>query len=415
MNFSSQAETLIKPFIKSFGKCDKPELSKEEIKSFNNILVSIYHDIYESNDVVFSDGCFNHKIIDISSDPTAVKRPENANTRYFPNAIQKYISDNEKHQLVFSCGNVGGRVINVYFTLFDKSLTTIDTYVQQVRMMYVWLHMCSKYASNHCTKTLNIFIYPTPFMKNLPGSTTTIIGPEHVNTAFTFSCIPNGQLIIFREEEWFKVFIHESIHAYGLDFSKSDINEFKKTMYSIFPIDSDFDMYEAYTETWARMINCAFSSFNALENKKDKKSFIENTVFCIELERMFALYQCIKILNFMGLHYHDLHKKTSSYLRTKLYKENTHVFAYYIMTAILLNDYEGFMLWCKTHNSNIIKFNTTPETLNAFADYIISNYDCISLQNGIDYMGRLNSQINRTKSKHGALVNSTRMSIIHTI
>jgi hypothetical protein len=415
MNFSPQVEILMKPFIKSFGKCNKTILSKEEIKTFNNILISIYDDINESNQNVLDKGCFKYEIVDISSDNDNLKRPENfSNSRYFPTKIQHYINENEQYQIAFSCGNVGNREINIFFTLFDKNdLSKLDIYVQQVRMMYVWLNICAKYASKYCTNTLDIYIFPTPFTKNLPGSTTSIIGPEHVNTAFTFACIPKGQLLIFREEEWFKVFLHETFHAYGLDFANSNINDVKRSLFSLFPIDSDFDIYESYTETWARIINCAFCSFNALEDKTDIKNFITNTIFCIELERMFALYQCIKILNFMGLHYHDLHNKSSSYMRTKLYKENTHVFAYYILTAVFLNDYQGFVLWCKKNNKVLLKFDSTPKNFKAFEDYIVSIYNCISLQNGFDHMGRLNGQINRSKNK--TLINSTRMSIIHTI
>jgi len=411
MNFSSKIDTLMKPFLNSFGKCENRKLSKSEDKFVENALISLYQDIYKANEIIFKEGCLKHRL---ASDDDKKSQPSLHSSRYFPAHIQKYIKDNEKEQLIFSCGNVGGREINIHFTLFSKNdLNNIDSYVQHVKMMYIWLSICNKYASKSCATTLDIYIYPTPFTKVLPGTPSGVLGPDHVNTAFTSACAVNGQMIIYREEEWFKVFVHETFHSYGLDFARSDIGSIKKTLYSIFPINSDFDVYEAYTETWGRIVNCAFCSFNSLENKKDKKTFLLNVNFCLEMERMFSIYQCTKILDFMGLKYIDLYEKKNqnTYIRNNLYKENTHVFAYYIMTSVFLNDYKGFILWCKNNNNSLLQFNATPGGLKAFSDYIETRYDCISLLNSISHMSKLNNNNKNNKE----LSNTTRMSIIHTI
>jgi len=412
MNFSSDVSEIMKPFIKSFGKCDKVSLSKEQTKTFQGIIKDLYQDMYESSQVILAySNCLKHTIVPVNN--IKVKRPSDFNSTYFPLHIQTYIIENELYQLQFSCNNVGGREINIIITLFmEEDLLKIDQYIEQVKMMYMWLNICDKYADKHCTRTLNVYIYPTPFNKNLPPSTTTVLGPDQVNTAFTSACAPKGQIIVFREEEWFKVFIHETFHAYGLDFATSNGNnykEFKKQIAAIFPIKSDFDLYEAYTETWARIINCLLCSFNSLENKKDKKAFMENFLLCIELERMFALYQCIKVLSFMGLHYKDLHMKENT-LSAQLYNEDTHVFAYYVMTAVFLNDYEGFLLWCRKNNTTLMKFNGSDKGFQLFLEYIKSTHNCESLQQGIVMMGRLMEQ--HKKNTNAELVKSTRMSLI---
>ena len=416
MNFSEQSDEFINPFLNSFGKCDKKKFSKLENNTFQSILISLYNDIHEASQTIFKSGCFKHTVLN----KAAIKKPADyTNSRYFPQIIQTYIKDNEQKQFVFSCGNVGNREINIHFTLFAES--SVEKYIQHVRLMYTWLSICAKYATKYCTNTLNIYVYPTPFNKNLPENTTTTLGPENVNTAFTQACAPIGQLIIFREEEWFKVFIHETFHTYGLDFSQSNIGALKKELISLFPIESDFDIYEAYTETWARIINCALCGYNALGNKKDRKTFFINLDFCLELERMFALYQCVKVIGFMGLTYDDLHSTESHALRKGLYRENTHVFSYYVLTAVFLNDYQGFILWCKEHNEVLLRFNPTPMNFMAFTEYIKSVYNCIPLQNGIKYMSQLIKQHNsiskgKGKSKRSkSLGDTTRMSIIHTI
>ena len=431
MNFSDETGILIKPFINTFGKCEHQKYSKEDNKTYDSILISLYNDIYDANITIFKDGCFKGKVVNMATDKSSIQAPNDKNTRYFPAHIQKYIADNSKYQLIFSCGNVGKREISVIFTLFSEDdLKNIKNYTQYVRMMYIWLHICAKYADKHCTETLKIFIYPTHFTKTLPNSPATVISPEHINTAFTMACVKNGQIIIYRNEEWFKVFIHETFHTYGLDFATSNSNDLKKVVQSIFPINSEFNIYEAYTETWARIINCAFCSFNSIANKKNRKEFIDNLKFCLEMERMFSLYQCIKILGFMGLDYKDLYvtninqlSSKSAYLRN-LYKENTNVFAYYIMTAVFLNDQQGFMLWCKKNNKTLLKFrndndnenenDNIDKSISSFSDYIKSIYNCISLLNNIVHMRELNKKINNKKN-NDKLSNTTRMSIIHII
>ena len=413
MNFSSKIDTLMKPFLKSFGKCDNKKLSKGDNNSVEKALISLYHEIYTANEIIFKDNCLKHRLASASIEDKK-KQPSLNNSRYFPSYIQKYIKDNEIDQLIFSCGNVGGREINIRFSIFSKNdLNNINSYIQHVKMMYIWLSMCAKHANKSCATSLDIYIYLTPFTKVLPSTPSGVIGPDHVNTAFTSACAVNGQMIIFREEEWFKVFIHETFHSYGLDFSRSEFESLKKTLYSIFPINSDFDVYEAYTETWGRIINCVFCSFNSLSNKNDKHTFLSNLKFCLEMERMFSIYQCTKILDFMGLKYKELYEKTSqnTYSRNNLYKENTHVFAYYIMTSVFLNDYKGFILWCNNNNSSLLQFNSNQNNFKAFSDYIESIHDCISLLNNISHINDFSKQVKYNKE----LTKTTRMSIIHTI
>ena len=152
-------------------------------------------------------------------------------------------------------------------------MADLDKYDEYAKFMYMWLYVCSLYSRKKCAKTLDIYIYLTPFTKSLPDTNTSTLGPDNVNTAFTLACSPNSEMVIFRREEWKKVFIHETFHTYGLDFSSHDSNIIKKSVSEIFPIDSEYDIEEAYAETWARIINSAFCSYNSLVDKKDTKTF----------------------------------------------------------------------------------------------------------------------------------------------
>ena len=37
-------------------------------------------------------------------------------------------------------------------------------------------------------------------------------------------CIKSGLIVLFRREEWFKVFIHECLHSFGMEFSGMNLN-----------------------------------------------------------------------------------------------------------------------------------------------------------------------------------------------
>ena len=119
----------------------------------------------------------------------------------------------------------------------------------------------------------------------------------------------------------------------------------------------------------------------------------------------------------MGLKYNDLYDKNinSNILRKNLYRENTHVFAYFVMTAIFLNDYTSFMIWCKTYNEDLLKFNSTPNNFQEFMKYIEEKYNCISLLSNITEMEKISKTIYNSHKNNQDIVNTTRMSIIHTI
>jgi hypothetical protein len=222
-------------------------------------------------------------------------------------------------------------------------------------------------------------------------------------------------MVIFRSEEWKKVFIHETFHSYGLDFSSHDSRVVTDTVRKIFPIDSEYNIEEAYAETWARIINSAFCSYNSLTDNKDSKTFLLYMDFSLRMERLFSLYQCNKILQFMGLTYEDLHssEEKSAYLRKNFYRENTNVFAYYVLTAVFMNDYLGFLQWCEDNNTAFMQFNGTRKNMESFSKFIEDDYDSETFKTGLKCVANVGQQKRGKRSaKPSTLLQTTRMSVI---
>ena len=201
------------------------------------------------------------------------------------------------------------------------------TYIKQIVAI---LYLLIPYSQASCSQELSIQIYLTPFKKKFPEQET-ILGPEHINSGISWSCKKNSEVVVFREEEWFKVYIHELFHNLGLDFSQHSINYFKKELQKIHQIESDFLLYEAYCECWATIIQLVY--FNR----------------SLSREMNHALCQAKRIIQFR-----------------EIYKENTNVFSYYFIKAVFLSDIDYFVKWCKKHNHNLFRYKFTQQNNKAF-------------------------------------------------
>lgn len=112
-------------------------------------------------------------------------------------------------------------------------------------------------------KDIEFFYIPTKFRKEFPKNK--IIGPNNVNSAFTsFNHDGTGnRIVIFREEEASKVFIHELVHYVNLDFSQKNLSYFNKLIENSFCIEKNnkfINLFEAYTDSIAIIYNCVLNS-----------------------------------------------------------------------------------------------------------------------------------------------------------
>ena len=297
---------------------------------------------------------------------------------FFPAEIYKFVTTTKWCMMKYTF-NIYDTRICVQFFKFATDATSLEKkeYNTYLKYIYIWLSICVEHTSNKTNKTLEINIYFTDFKKTLPSNNSVVISPEHANTAFTYRCIQNGQITIYRKEEWFKVFIHETIHSYCFDFYNKNVAEVNRVMSTRFNINCDFsvNLSEAYTETWARIINSVIYAFFSLGIRHSKPEFIKNVKNILNAEIEHSILQARKVLAHMKLTFDDLNAQGGRKSMT-LYKENTNIFGYYILTSIMLNDYTEFIQWCfmnniSSANISIFKFDDNQETLEVFMKFII--------------------------------------------
>ena len=87
----------------------------------------------------------------------------------------------------------------------------------------------------------------------------------------------------------------------------------------------------------------------------------------------------------MNIEYYQLVDNSVQSQNVKaLYKENTNVLAYYVITLILIENYQSFLNWCITNNDTLIKFKKTKTNQTNFIIFIETHYKKKSFLNNIE-------------------------------
>jgi len=307
-----------------------------------------------------------------------------------------------------------GRNIKLNFMIEEDGIELkLDIFDKYVDSIVMWLYILNQYSSKACSNTLVVYFYFTSLEKKLPSSNISILDEINVNTAFTTTCPKDSEIVVFRKEEWFKVFIHETFHNFGLDFSDMNCDEATGFILNIFKVSSKVNLYESYTEFWAEIMNALFCSFIELKDKTNIEEFLSNAEFFINFERTYSFFQLVKTLNFMGLKYSDLYSNNSNskVLRDNLYKENTNVLSYYVIKTILINNYQSFLYWCKKNNISLLQFKKTILNQRSYCKFIERFYKSKSMLENIYNTQQFLFKINKSKKINNYILSNLRMSI----
>lgn len=251
----------------------------------------------------------------------------------------------------YSMYDIGSAVFNFYYPglrqdFRDKMIEIMNIYTAMKNM--------STYSEKVPGK-LRIHIMFTNLKKNVKSSGVTgVIGtPQNINSGMKFGNV----IIIWREEEILKVFIHEMIHMLKIDLSDISSHE-KKAMLSVLPVSietgSPTNPMEAFTEAKARFLYSIY-----LSN-------IRGTTVEYELKNqcIWTMKQCATILYLNGV---------KSIQKPFHLKQETYMYEYYVLCALYLYDlvstadfgiYTNFMLKKESQlsKSNIAEILSTIDT-----------------------------------------------------
>jgi hypothetical protein len=235
----------------------------------------------------------------------------------------------------------------IHFTPINNHLNQVDVDTnaakQMMTRMAAWLSLVLPWrpANRKCvrTNTLTIWLAWTDLKKTTPRPTDSHprLTEANVNTAYTYACPTEEQhskIVIYRREEWFKVFIHETFHTFGLDCEAQSANQntyiqswLRRQWGLVLPT---FSLAEVYTETWARIWNVV--AVSAITGRPLHTLMAQ--------EQQFAAIQGNKVI-------------AVAHIEEPNYAEHgVNVFAYYVLTAVLWRCWDVWIEWCILHNTH---------------------------------------------------------------
>jgi len=370
-SYSKKLVNFYKPILKLLTKDTRIAqiFSIKENRTMCNFLTYIYIQFIEVNKFINTLNISNSRreISNVSTKISNLIKDHLSKSIYIDNSIITYIRNNLNNCKLISYENIiYNKKFVLDFIIYDKiNINNLDNIVKNMLVFLQILIKISKNSNNEineCSKDgISITFFLTPFLKklniieteiNTKSKAKEILGANNVNSGFNYTCLNSGLIFIYRKEDFFKVFIHESVHGYGIDralhfdFSKNEnYNKFLNLFAFANKSTTNIGINEALTEFWTSLL---YLCVNSYQDSKNLSGFIYNFEKLYKLELVHALYQISKILHYNNLTYNSFTKNSNSNLN---YKENSHIFSYFIVKTMMLLNHEHML------NSQIFDLN----------------------------------------------------------
>jgi hypothetical protein len=294
-------------------------------------------------------------------------------TKYIDETIINYITTNVNCKIVTYENVIKGKTYVFDFIIYNNkiSIKKLDLVVESMLLL---LQVLIAISNNEMRNGQHVTFFLTPFQKKLNSNNHIILGAKNVNSGFTYPNLESGITFIYRMEEFFKVFVHESVHYYGIDKalhkdfnSNANYNKFLD-LFSI--SNKNFNaigINEAITEFWTFIMYLCVISYKKDINISD---FVYQFERLYKLELIHLIFQLVKILNYNKLTYNQFISKSNTH-----YNESSHIFSYYIVKTLLVYNHEELL------KSNIFEFivNNTNNTNSPNKLNIILKHDINSI------------------------------------
>ena len=311
---------------------------------------------------------------------TIVVKPEVIDSRNIDGIVRlqnyKSIQLNIRHRIeswniyhkIFAFMLHSGRYIKIHFIFNHIDLSFNFTLIY--KKMFIWLSFLDSHSNLECSATLNIYIFLTDYIKTMPSKAGYELGRDNVNTAFTFSCKHNNEIFIYRKEELLKIFIHETFHSFGLDFSNCNqdyANRIIKNKFTAIGDKKDYNIYESYCEIWAQLINILLININKQHIEYIEWKKVINKYLFYEIR--WSIFQSSKILLHYGFEYKELFNKNKI-----VYNESkTSVFSYFFLRAIAMVNLDQFIKWSYAYNGHYMFFRNTKLNIGSYCNFLCNN------------------------------------------
>lgn len=181
-----------------------------------------------------------------------------------------------------------------------------------------WIYVMATNAPILCVNQMSVhwLLYNDP--KKRPEADR--VTPHMVNTGYTWRCKNPNVIVLYRTEDAFKVFVHETMHSFGYDsmlLDSQSMSSVAKLRFGVYTVD----MHEVCSEFFARLVVIA----EAHPSDAEKRAQL------LRKNVKWGLAQGMKLIGRREYRNALLGKTHDS-----LYREDTPAFSYYVATGVLL-------------------------------------------------------------------------------
>ncbi len=242
-------------------------------------------------------------------------------SEFTPIDIFEYVSKNVLNKLTLKI-KMNNLTVNLKLVSKKKLKNKeINNIIKRICLMYL-----IKYKNTQEHSNVNLTIIFTGAKKTLPKEYN-VLGPREINSGL--ASFGDDKILIYRQEEYSKLMIHELIHLFRIDFSTVNLDYLPKLL----DINESTNTIpnESITEILAVIINCIIVSVEIYKAKNTKIA-----VNLLNYEIAYNLFQCSKILCHFGYDSaYDFFKPNNG---TSKFEQTTSVISYFfIKTACLFN------------------------------------------------------------------------------
>ena len=197
MKFINDSKKIMETFIVAFkGFYNNQTPEQQSIK--DKVLTEIFYKINRSSidiDLMSELNLIKTQIKE-RINKNELSKVELLESHFTPEPIKKYIYEQVTSMVSF-LATINQKDVKLDFYLTEKELINdLSEIKEMAQRLFIVFKYLSGMSEKECCETLTISLFRTPFKKILPKSSHIIIGPNHVNTAVTYHCVKNNNILM---------------------------------------------------------------------------------------------------------------------------------------------------------------------------------------------------------------------------
>jgi len=221
---------------------------------------------------------------------------------------------------------VAGRTTTLRFWTYAHNPIPLEMLRKYAGVCFVWLVMlvpCN--ASRAGSKSCVCDFLMLPDKRQYPEKPGDAMGKLHCNGGMSYVGPEHAEFCVYRQEELFKVFVHETFHAFAAHGQFPGGREARDLTGLSTRLGLEYS--EVYAETWARIILVLFA--RGAEG-------VESVQEGLRVESEHGWRNCLCVLPRVAIN--------------AAKRQATPAFEYYCLTGVAMIHHNEFLEWCALHN-----------------------------------------------------------------